>query len=447
MDKLTEFPVRSPEPAPPASVSPGVSEPPADHTALSGYTLFPDAGDFAGLDEIPPLPEPAEKPPVSLPEPPPAIPSRRIPEQQPAPVRVSKPVSVSPFRHLLRFFYAVCILLALAVYGNMLLSGAASLVSEGVGKLAANGVFGSFQSVTVLPQPAESQPPDRTEAPAADTAIQTTVPETAPPANEESVTAPAVHTENRDLSSSSPNGLGLISETPYTPDLAALAAMQPVIDSYASLESVYGKNCPAVLILHTHGTEAFQDQAASGYHTTDPSANICAVGKALAETLTEAGIGVIRCTELFDAESFDMAYYNAARYIRQTLEDHPSIRYILDIHRDAITAGDGTGIRPLSVLDDTEYAQLMFVVGTDHGGSGHTEWETNLALAARLQTALHTENPTLMRDINLRSASFNAQYAPGALLVEAGSACSTLEEAIRSIQVFGEALAKEILGE
>ena len=160
-----------------------------------------------------------------------------------------------------------------------------------------------------------------------------------------------------------------------------------------------------------------------------------------------SGHRCIRCKELFDAESFDMAYYNAARYIRQTLEDHPSIRYILDIHRDAITAGDGTGIRPLSVLDDTEYAQLMFVVGTDHGGSGHTEWETNLALAARLQTALHTENPTLMRDINLRSASFNAQYAPGALLVEAGSACSTLEEAIRSIQVFGEALAKEILGE
>ena len=142
-----------------------------------------------------------------------------------------------------------------------------------------------------------------------------------------------------------------------------------------------------------------------------------------------------------------MAYYNAARYIRQTLEDAPSIHYILDIHRDAITTEDGTGIRPLSVHGGTEYAQLMFVVGTDHGGSSHTDWETNLALAARLQTALHGENPTLMRDINLRSASFNAQYAPGALLVEAGAAASSLEEAVRSIEVFGETLAKEILGE
>ena len=171
------------------------------------------------------------------------------------------------------------------------------------------------------------------------------------------------------------------------------------------------------------------------------------MGEALAKTLTDAGIGVIHCTELFDAESFDMAYYNAARCIRQTLEENPSIRYILDIHRDAITTADGSGIRPLSLQNNTECAQLMFVVGTDHGGSGHTDWENNLALAARLQSALHSENPTLMRDINLRSASFNAQYAPGALLLEAGAAASTREEAIRSIRVFGKALAAEILGE
>ena len=333
-----------------------------------------------------------------------------------------------------------------------MISGGSSLLAQGIGKLAVQAVFGSTDTVTALPdQPGILSRPTETDPLPAETAAPEHLPlsaETeAPPANEQPAPLPVTGILSRDLSSKAVNGLGLINETPYTPDLTALAAQPPVIDSYAALESIYGKNCPAVLILHTHGTEAFQDQADAGYHTEDQTKNILTVGRALSDVLTASGIGTIHCTDLFDAESFDMAYYNAARYIRQTLEENPSIRYILDIHRDAITTEDGTGIRPLSTEAETDYAQMMFVVGTDHGGSGHTGWETNLTLAARLQSSIHKTHPTLMRDINLRSASFNAQYAPGSLLIEAGAACSVMEEAVRSIEILGQALVKEILGE
>jgi len=429
--------------------------------SLTGYTLYPDAGDFAGLDTPAVSESAADTPPphLSLPVSPQAVPSpphESLPlTSVSAPPVSSQPASVSavprrrplsPLRLLLHTILFLFAIFAAAVYANLLLSAGNTLLSEGIGRLAVQSVFGSTNTVTALPAslpPADTVPD--TEVPLPDTSASAET--TAPAATELPSPLPVTDILTRDLSSRAENGLGLINETPYTPDLSALAALPPVIDSYSALESIYGKNCPAVLILHTHGTEAFQDQAEAGYHTAEARRNICTVGAALAETLTEAGIGTIHCTDLFDTPSFDMAYYNAARCIRRTLEENPSIRYILDIHRDAITTEDGTGIRPLSTEAGIEYAQMMFVVGTDHGGSGHTGWETNLALAARLQSAIHKDHPTLMRDINLRSASFNAQYAPGALLVEAGAACSDMEEAIRSIRILGEALAEEILGE
>jgi len=416
---------------------------------LAGYTLYPDAGDFGGLDAAPVLPDPPPTVLPSVPETvPPAHPAAAPPVPAPAasgdapPLRY--PASGRAGKVLLRCAMGAMAAAGILVYADLLLAGGQALWRSGLGTWAVGEVFGGREGVTALPTnppepgPAETGDPGERE--------QEILPmESAPPANEQAQTPPASDVLTRDLSSRQPGGLGLINETPYTPDLAALSRQAPTVDSYAALESVYGKGTPAVLILHTHGTEAFADFREEGYHTVQESRSVRAVGQALAETLEEAGIGVIHCTELFDDPSFDMAYYNAAAYIRGALEEYPSIRYILDVHRDAITAEDGTGIRPLISCDGIEYAQMMFVVGTDHGGSGHTGWETNLALAARLQSALHGEYPGLMRDINLRSASFNAQYAPGALLIEAGAACSELSEAIRSVRVLGQALAEEIL--
>ncbi len=434
---------------------------PPDTTAdLQGYTPYPDAGDplmlTADLPETIPL-SPSPIPPSDEPKKVLSFPDTTnavSPTNQPIPTSrqatnptIKETVRAKSSSHSTKKLLSGAFsLFALLVYGVFLLWEGGSLLSEGVGKFAVEGFFGfSEQAEVVTPE----QPPESTPDTTPPAIVPPNLPiqaETSPPAREEPIPSTTAIAD-RDLSSREPNGLGLINETPYTPDLSALAATPPVIDSYASLESIYGKDVPAVLILHTHGTEAFQNRAEEGYHTIDKHDNICAVGDALADVLTEKGIGVIHCTELFDKEAFDLAYYNAAAYIRQTLAEYPSIRYILDIHRDAITTEDGTGIRPLSVQNGVEYAQLMFVTGTDHGGSGHDTWETNLALATRLQTNLHEINPTLMRDINLRSASFNAQYAPGAMLIEAGAACSTLEEAVRSIVVFGDVLAAEILGE
>lgn len=235
-----------------------------------------------------------------------------------------------------------------------------------------------------------------------------------------------------------PNPLTIQSEPPYTPDIDALLAREraiPPLDGSAAAE-------PVVLILSTHATESYRENADTGYRTPDDTQNVILPAAVIAEYLQKAGIGVIHARTRFDEEDFTLAYYNASLEIRKQLRDHPSIRYIIDVHRDSVQDADGTYL----AMETDGLAQLMFVVGTDHGGSGHSGWEDNLALAVRLHTAMETENPGLMRPVNLRSASFNQQYTSGSLILEIGSCAGSLDSAVRSAEIFARALADEILG-
>jgi len=268
------------------------------------------------------------------------------------------------------------------------------------------------------------------------------VPLPEPPADE---FVPGFTLYRLDMSSQAENALGLINETPYDADLNALSETGRAIPPYRELAETYGSTAPVVLLLHTHATESYADTYADDFRSRDNTENVTAVGKIIADRLTENGIPVLHCTEQFDYPDFNMAYYNAALAIRQYITDYPSISYIIDVHRDSILSGDGW-VSPVTEHNGASAAQMMFVVGTDHGGSGHTGWRDNLALAARLQKSLHGECPTLMRDINLRSASFNEQYTSGSLLVEIGSCASTLEEVRTAAERFADHLSREILG-
>ena len=347
------------------------------------------------------------------------------------------------FRILLEVFMGLMAFLAVVVYSITLLTEGGMVLSQGIGHIAAGELFGGMSMVSVQ----KINPPMETQTPAlpAPSEPSAGTPLASLPANEnESGSVTVTDIRRYDLSSRSPLGLGLINETPYSPDLETLLTRTP-IPPLKELQKEYGTDAPVVLILHTHGTEAFSDSAAEGYHTADADKNITTIGALIAKILEQNGISTLHCTTLFDADSFDSAYYNASLYIKEVLFKYPSISYIFDIHRDAITNAANTGIAPYTEKDGIGYAQMMFVVGTDHGGSGHTGWLENLSLAVRLQASLYEKIPTLMRDINLRSASFNAQYEKGAMLIEVGAAASDIIDVENSARQLATAIAREIL--
>ena len=201
---------------------------------------------------------------------------------------------------------------------------------------------------------------------------------------------------------------------------------------------------PAVLILHSHGSESYVNSEgyteSSPYRTLDENYNVVSVGKQLAQRLEAGGIQVIHDTQLHDHPSYNDSYGNARKSIQQYLSEYPNIRLVLDIHRDAVELADGSQKKYTVSTPQGDAAQLMMVVGTDAGGLDHPDWPSNMALAVKLHAQLEKIVPGSCRPISFRSQRFNQDLSPGALIVEVGAAGNTRQEALLGAELLAQAI-------
>ena len=208
---------------------------------------------------------------------------------------------------------------------------------------------------------------------------------------------------------------------------------------------------PQVLILHTHGSEAYtmppglEYEPTSECRTTDCTCNVVRVGDELAGVLEAAGLTVVHDTTLHDYPEYSGAYDRSLETVERYLAEYPSISLVLDVHRDAISDGNGGMYKVVSDVAGQNAAQLSFVVGTDGGGLEHPLWQENLKLAAAITQCLAEDYPTLMRPITVRNSRYNQHLTTGTLLVEVGAAGNSLDEALLSARLLGNALAEVIL--
>ena len=217
--------------------------------------------------------------------------------------------------------------------------------------------------------------------------------------------------------------------------------------STGSYPAQLGEEGPHVLILHSHGSEAYsmppgEEYVASGtYRTRDTNSNVVRVGDEIAAVLSTYGISVLHDRTLHDAESYNDAYPNSLVSAEQYLEKYPTISYILDIHRDAISDANGNQYK-LVTQTDPQVAQCCLVMGL-----AQDAWQDNLQLAVAVQKTLDTQFPTLMRPIAARGYRYNQHLHPGSLLVEVGAAGNSLDEAIIAARHFAKGFAETILAQ
>ncbi len=203
---------------------------------------------------------------------------------------------------------------------------------------------------------------------------------------------------------------------------------------------------PAVLIVHTHGSESYtktKDQnyeEYAQYRSLDNQYNMVAVGDLLEQLLEAAGIRVIHDRQLHDYPSYNSSYNNSRKSVKDYLKQYPSIRLVLDVHRDAGLRADGSQFATSATVNGKSSAQIMFLVGTDESGNYHPDWQDNLAVAAKLNVVMEGLCSGITRSATLRAQRFNQDLAPVALLVEVGSAGNTLDEALTAIPVLAQAI-------
>ena len=205
---------------------------------------------------------------------------------------------------------------------------------------------------------------------------------------------------------------------------------------------------PQILILHTHGSEAYTppegtDIVWSGnYRTTDSRYNVVKVGDEMAEVFSEAGLSVLHDRTLYDYPSYNDAYDNALAAIQTYLTQYPSLRFILDVHRDAIADSEGNQYKVVSQIDGVgTAAQMTLVMGSDGSGLSHPDWMENLKLGVALQEDILRDYPTLMRPMLLRNSRYNQHATTGSLLLEVGAAGNSPEEAALAGRLFAQEMA------
>lgn len=193
---------------------------------------------------------------------------------------------------------------------------------------------------------------------------------------------------------------------------------------------------PQILIIHTHGSEAYtpapgvEVEYSGNHRSTDTRYNVVAVGDVMAQTFGEAGISVLHDRTLYDYPSYSGSYDRSLKAIESYLTQYPSIHFILDVHRDAIEDTEGNEYKVISPVEGMgNAAQVTIVVGSDGSGLPHPKWMENLKLAVAVQQNITQTYPTLLRPILLRNSRYNQHATTGSLLLEVGAAGNSPEEA------------------
>lgn len=237
--------------------------------------------------------------------------------------------------------------------------------------------------------------------------------------------------------------INLINTTSYSVDIESLINRDYITEKYKGEE-------PIVLIIHTHGTESFVPNNKNYYFTdtefnsTDIKENIVAVGDVFCEILKLNNIPYIHDKTMFDENSYKLSYKNSGIAVSDYLEKYPTIKYIIDIHRDTICDKNNINQKPLTVINGVNTAQIMFVVGTNAGGANHPNWKDNLTVVLKYQEIINKKYPTLARPIYLHTSSFNQFNMPTMMLLEIGASGNTLNEAKNAAKLAAECLVEFI---
>ena len=223
------------------------------------------------------------------------------------------------------------------------------------------------------------------------------------------------------------------------------------------IDSVLSAGCPIrletgkpqILIIHTHSSEAYSPAGLDKYddlgtnRTLDQNLNVIRIGKELAKIFEDCGLNVIHDTQVFDYPSYTGSYNRSCEAVEKYLADYPSIKIVIDLHRDALCS-DTVTYKTTATEQGVCASQVMLFVGSDASGLEHPNWRQNLSLALYLQNAVCQSYPSLMRPITLTKYRYNQHLSPGSMIIEVGSNGNTLQEALAAIRLFGKAAGPAI---
>lgn len=307
---------------------------------------------------------------------------------------------------------------------------------------------GDQDTAAVSPSAPENTPPENEPSPSAAVSAPPVVtvltpassasPPPSPPPEESPDASPALETI---IPTTIQGGLSIKNSTSIDVDMGELMS-EPLIQKLPG-------SGPQILIIHTHGSEAYTPDGADVHadsgnrRTEDKNYSVIRVGDELAADLESFGLNVIHDRGIYDYPSYNGSYSKSGAAVESYLSEYPNIAVVIDLHRDALGSGD-TIYKTVAEVGGEPSSQLMLLVGTGENGLPFPQWRENLKLALYLQAAVNAKYPTLARPIDLVPERYNQQLTTGSILLEVGSSGNTLQEALQAVKLFADAVGQPL---
>ena len=202
-----------------------------------------------------------------------------------------------------------------------------------------------------------------------------------------------------------------------------------------------------IIIFHTHTCESYTSSEkysynpTGNYRTTDLNYSVAKVGDELTSYLDKYGFNVTHDKTFHDYPAYSGSYNRSYATVSKLLEKQKA-DIIIDLHRDAI--GNYSSYAPTVKIGDDYCAQIMFVMGTNGGGLSHSNWQSNLKFAVKVQEQANKKYPGLFKPIILRNSRYNQNLGKAACIIEVGSTGNTLEQCLNSMKYFSD-IMNEVL--
>lgn len=194
---------------------------------------------------------------------------------------------------------------------------------------------------------------------------------------------------------------------------------------------ITGKD-PLVLIVHTHATESYLPSSSGNFHSKSEKNTVRDVGNVLTETLEERGIPVVHDKTLHDNPSYNNSYNRSYETIQKTLKKYPTIKCVIDLHRDAVASGK---VATVSV-NGKSCAKYSYVVSTAVG-----TYESNLKFVKSLNATASEKYKGFTGKVLERNYRYNQDLSTKYLLLEIGYNINQIEDCRNTADIFGNILA------
>ncbi len=198
------------------------------------------------------------------------------------------------------------------------------------------------------------------------------------------------------------------------------------------------KTGPQIFVYHTHTTESFLKSLAekdSPSRTFDNKYNVVRVGEALITNLKKYNINVLHSKTIHDKD-YNSSYVKSLGTLTNYVEKYPSLKMTIDLHRDA--AGNNK-LRVAKSIKGKDYAQIMFVIGTD-SKLDNPKWRENLKLALKIQSRLNEIAPGIAKPTYISKNRYNQHLTNGSVIIEIGGDGNAIAECVRSTNYLAQAI-------